>query len=257
MPDSIQATQIGHNRTGLQTSPLSAEMIDGVQPVTAEAAEASALTEVRLQYIREADPLGSAPPPPTAKGVAKSAAKMLKGERPQAFIDKLAERLAYERGGTRLYDAVIAKFIAHQDELQDASLQELTEIRDEEASHATLIRTCIEQLGADPTAQTPGADLVGVATSGFLQAATDPRTTLVQTLQVALAAELVDVASWQTLIAMAESMGQDGMVERFRKALENENEHVSKVRGWYEGLTLASGELRSAKGKGKERKKQN
>jgi ferritin-like metal-binding protein YciE len=255
MSDSVQATQIGRNRTGLQTSPLGAEMIDVLHPVTAEAAEASALTEVRLQYIREADPLGSAPPT-TTKGVSKGAA-MVKGEPPQAFIDKLAERLAYERGGTRLYDAVIAKFIAHQDELQDAPLQELTEIRDEEASHASLIRTCIEQLGADPTAQTPCADLVGVATSGFLQAATDPRTTLVQTLQVALAAELVDVASWETLIAMAESMGQDGMVERFRKALENENEHVSKVRGWYEGLTLASGELRPTKGKGKDRKKQN
>lgn len=235
MQNSIEGTQIGQNRTGLRTSPLSEEMIDGVQPVRAEAAATSALTEVRLEYIREAEPLGSVP---------------------QAFVDKLAERLAYERGGTRLYDAVIAKFIAHEGELQDASLQELSEIRDEEASHAALIRTCIEQLGADPTAQTPCADLVGIATSGFLQAATDPRTTLVQTLQVALAAELVDVASWETLIAMAENMGQDALVERFRHALEHENEHVAKVRGWYESLTLASGEV-ATKAKAKSRKKPN
>jgi rubrerythrin len=168
---------------------------------------------------------------------------MLQGGRPQVFIDKLAERLAYERGGTRLYDAVIAKFVAYQDELDGVSLNELTEIRDEEASHAALLRTCLEQLGADPTAQTPCADLVGVATSGFLQAASDPRTTLVQTLQIALAAELVDGAGWEGLIALAESMDQDDMAERFRNALDRETEHLAKVRRWYDALTLETVEL--------------
>jgi ferritin-like metal-binding protein YciE len=245
MQESTEATDIGRNRTGVQTSPqLSKEMNDLVQPVSAETADASPLNEVRLLYIREADPLGSIPPPATIKGAVKTAAKLLQGERPQAFIDKLAERLAYERSGTRLYDAVIAKFMAHEGELQSASLQEVTEIRNEEASHAALIRTCLEQLGADPTAQTPSADLVGVATAGFLQAAADPRTTLAQTLQVALAAELVDVASWEMLISLAEQMGQDGMVERFRKALDHETEHVAKVRGWYESLTLADAQPR-------------
>jgi ferritin-like metal-binding protein YciE len=245
MQDSTDATDIGRNRTGVQTSPqLSKEMNDLVQPVSAETADASPLNEVRLLYIREADPLGSIPPPATIKGAVKTAAKLLQGERPQAFIDKLAERLAYERSGTRLYDAVIAKFMAHEGELQNASLQEVSEIRNEEASHAALIRTCLEQLGADPTAQTPSADLVGVATAGFLQAAADPRTTLAQTLQVALAAELVDVASWEMLISMAEQMGQDGMVERFRRALDHETEHVAKVRGWCESLTLTAAQPR-------------
>jgi rubrerythrin len=227
MPESVEATEIGRNRTGVQTSPkLSEEMNEVVQPVSAQVADSSPLNEVRLQYIREADPLGSVS---------------------QAFVDKLAERLAFERGGTRLYDAVIAKFVACEGELQDASLQELLEIRDEEASHAALVRGCIEQLGADATAQTPSADLIGVATSGFLKAVTDPRTTLAQTLQIALAAELVDVASWETLIAMAESQGQDGMVQRFRKARDRENEHLAKVRGWFESLTLVTRERQSAK----------
>jgi ferritin-like metal-binding protein YciE len=250
MQDSTDATDIGRNRTGVQTSPqLSKEMNDLVQPVAAETADASPLNEVRLLYISEADPLGSIPPPATIKGAVKTAAKLLQGDRPQAFIDKLAERLAYERSGTRLYDAVIAKFIAYEDELPNASLQEVTEIRNEEASHAALIRTCLEQLGADPTAQTPCADLFGVATGGFLQAAADPRTTLAQTLQVALAAELVDVASWELLISMAEQMGQDGMVERFRKALDHETEHLVKVRGWYESLTLADAQVRGTSSK--------
>jgi hypothetical protein len=169
MQDSTEGTEIGRNRTGLQASPqLSKEMNDVVLPVAAATATASALNEVRLMYIREADPLGSIPSPAAAKGVIKPAAKLLQGQRPQVLVDKLAERLAYERGGTRLYDAVIAKVMAHEGELPAASLQEVIEIRDEEAGHAALIRTCLEQLGADPTAQTPSADLVGVATAGFL-----------------------------------------------------------------------------------------
>jgi rubrerythrin len=250
MPQSNEATEIGRNRTGVQTSPhLTEQMNEVVRPVMAQAGDAyaSPFNEVRLQYIREADPLGSVPPPGSVKGMAKSAVKMLQGERPQAFVDKLAERLAFERGGTRLYDAVIAKFMANEGELPDASLQELIEIRDEEASHAALVRTCIEQLGADPTAQTPCADLIGVATSGFLQAVTDPRTTLAQCLQIALGAELIDVASWEVLISMAESLDQDAMVERFRKARDRENEHVAKVRGWFETLTLATSERQPAR----------
>jgi rubrerythrin len=244
MQESTDGTRTGANRTGQQTSPrLSEEMNDSLQPVQAEAADASVLQEARLQFIRTADTLGSVPPPATAKGVMKTGAKMLKGNRPQVFIDKLAERLAYERGGTRLYDAVIAKFVAYQDELDGVSVNELIEIRDEEAGHAALIRTCLEQLGADPTAQTPCADLVGVATSGFLQAASDPRTTLVQTLQIALAAELVDGAGWEGLIALAESMDQDDMAERFRNALDRETEHLAKVRRWYDALTLETVEL--------------
>jgi hypothetical protein len=244
MQESIDATRTGPNRTGLQTSPrLSEEMNDVVLPVDAHAADASVLLEARLQFIRVADTLGSVPPPATAKGLLKTGAKMITGGRPQAFIDKLAERLAYERSGTRLYDAVIAKFVAHQDQLDGVSLDDFLEIREEEASHAALLRTCLEQMGADPTAQTPCADLVGVATSGFLQAVSDPRTTLAQTLQIALAAELVDGAGWETLIAMAESMDQDDMAERFGNALERETEHLAKVRRWYNALTLETSEL--------------
>lgn len=198
---------------------------------------------MRVSYIEEADALGSVPPPPTLKGKAKSGMEMLTGNRPQAFIDKLAERLAFERGGTRLYDAVLAKFSVFKDELKGVSEGDLLEIRNEEAAHALLIKECIEHLGADPTAQTPCADLVGVESAGLLQAVSDPRTTLAQSLHAALAAELIDNAGWETLIAMAEEMGQKKMAERFREALRQESEHLANVRSWYHSLTLGSANL--------------
>ncbi|HEX7115933.1 MAG TPA: ferritin-like domain-containing protein [Steroidobacter sp.] len=244
MRESTDATRLGRNRTGLQASPRQAQrMTDNVEPVTPESAESSPLNQVRLDYIRDADPLGSVPPPATAKGKLKDGAEMLTGDRPQAFVDKLAERLAFERGGTRLYDAVIAKFLAHEGELDGVTVQDVAQIRDEEAQHAALLRACMEQLGADPTAQTPAADLVGVESAGLLQAASDPRTTLAQTLHATLAAELIDGAGWESLIAMAESMGQGAMAERFRNALDQEHEHLAKVRGWYDQLTMQTARL--------------
>ncbi|MFL6617953.1 MAG: ferritin-like domain-containing protein [Povalibacter sp.] len=244
MQESIDSTRMGVNRTGMQTSPKhSQEMLDSMDAVPSEALDGQSLATVRMEYIEEADPLGSVPPPGTLKGVAKSGVQMLTGNRPQAFIDKLAERLAFERGGARLYDAVLTKFQAHSEELNNVTADDVLEIRNDEASHARLIQECLETLGADPTAQTPCADLVGVQTMGLIQAATDPRTSLAQTLSCALAAELVDNAGWENLIELARKMGQDEMAQRFTAALQSENDHLMKVKQWYRALTLETTEL--------------
>lgn len=244
MQESVDSTRLGANRTGLQMSPHHAkEMRDNIDAVPADASAAEALADMRLQYVAEADPLGSIPAPATLQGMAKSGAKMLTGNRPQVLVDKLAERLAFERGGTRLYDAVLVKFQAHSDELPDVRLQDVQQLRDEEAQHALMLQECIENLGADPTAQTPSAALVGMESMGLMQTVSDPRTTLVQTLHATLAAELIDAAGWETLIALAENMGQDEMAERFRGALRQEGEHEAKIKDWYNALTLETGEL--------------
>lgn len=252
MQDSTDATRMGLNRTGIQMSPQhTREMLEGMEALEVDSSakaeidepEGQALSMTRVEYIAVSDPLGSVPPPATLKGAAKSGAKLLTGNRLQAFIDKLAERLAFERGGARLYDAVYAKAIAHDAEFNKVSAQEILEIRNSEAEHALLIKECLEKLGADPTAQTPCADLVGVTTMGFIQAASDPRTTLAQTLHTALAAELIDNEGWEGLIAMARKMGQDEMAERFQQALEEEGVHLSKVRDWYNALTMETAEL--------------
>lgn len=248
MPES---TRLGINRTGLQMSPQHAkEMLQTEDLLDDESSGAQmtpgdhqALSLARQEYIAAADPIGSVPAPATIKGAAKSGAKMLTGRRPQVFIDKLAERLAFERGGTRLYDAVCAKAIAPTGDLNKVNAEELMEIRDAEARHALLIKECLETLGADPTAQTPCADLVGVESAGLLQAASDPRTTLAQTLHAALSAELIDNEGWEGLILMAKEMGHDDMARRFQQALNEEREHLTKVRNWYTQLTKESSEL--------------
>jgi rubrerythrin len=233
------------NRTGMQRSPIHAkELLEGFDVVEGAVAVAegdgAAMAELRIEYINEADPLGTIPAPVTVKGMAKAGAQMLKGDRPQMFIDKLAERLAFERSGTRLYDAVIAKYRgqALAAETEHVSQQRLLEIRDQEAQHFRLLAGCIEKMGGDPTAQTPCADLVGIESMGLMQAVSDPRTTFVQSLHSVLAAELIDVAGWDLLAQLADSIDQEEMAEQFRAALLEEQEHLNSVRGWYEALTL-------------------
>lgn len=239
------STHLGTNRTGLQMSPVhSKELMETVEADAVRGGfESNTLGEVRRDYIEEADSVGSIPAPATLKGMVKTGAKMLSGNRPQVFIDKLAERLAFERGGTRLYDALLSKFMAHEGSVQGVSLEELRRFRDEEAEHANLVAECIASLGADPTAQTPSADLVGVETMGLLQAISDPRTSLAHSLHVAQSAELVDRAGWEVLIALAENMGQDEMADRFRTALTEEQIHLESVTSWYQNLVLDRSEL--------------
>jgi rubrerythrin len=247
-----QSAQIAmKNRTGLGMSPTQSKQlleslkgIDG-QPAAA-AGDGHALAEMRATFRAEAEPLGTVPAPTSLKGMAKSGAKMLAGKRPQVLIDKLAERAAFERGGTRLYEGVLVKLRAESRASSGEVPRELTEgmlsrIRDEEAGHFRLVSECIEQLGGDPTVETPSADLAGIESTGLLQAVSDPRTTLAQSLHAALAAELVDHAGWELLIRLSEEIGNSSMVRRFREALRQEDEHLSRVRGWYEQLTLAEG----------------
>jgi hypothetical protein len=241
----MKATELGLNKTGLQMSPEHMKKMLEVTDLTVPSSEGSdqALAEIRLQYISAAEPVGSVPPPLTIKGMAKTGMKMATGNRPQAFIDKLGERLAFERNGVRLYDALITKFMAQQDIPGSITLDHLNHHRVEEAAHMALVRECIEQLGGDPTVQTPCADVAAVEGSGLMQVITDPRTTFMQSLHAILVAELADNAAWEELVVMARQMGHDDMVARFEEASAHEQEHLEHVKQWHLEGTLADAKV--------------
>jgi rubrerythrin len=121
----------------------------------------------------------------------------------------------------------------------------LEEIHNEEARHADLLRAAIESLGADPTAQTPCADLTGVQSLGLVQAINDPRTTIAQSVHTILIAELADNAGWELLIRLAEDMGHTKIAQQFQEALLAEERHLVTVKGWMEQLTLGEAKVLS------------
>jgi hypothetical protein len=233
-------TEIGMNKTGLQVSPKQMKKMMEITELTQPSSEGDATTAaaMRAEYIREAEPIGTVPPPATIKGAVKSGAKRMTGKRPQVFLDKLGERLAFERNGTRLYEALIMKCEVPHDGPDVVSIEQLREFQMEEAQHFALVKECIEQLGADPTAQTPCADLAGVESMGLIQVISDPKTNVNQSLHAILVGELTDNAAWDELIILAREMGQTEMAERFQEAFAHEQEHLETIRQWHLEATL-------------------
>lgn len=225
---------MGTNRTGMATSPLdSKELIDAAQanPPSSPGSEADAAA-VRTEHARESGTVGSVPPPASLKGMVKAAGELIQGRPPALLIDKLGERLQFERSGTRLYEAMIAKYDADGGFEGGPSRADLEAIRDDELRHFDLLRRALERLGADPTAMTPGANMIGLASSGVLAVAVEPRIDFGQSLQALLVAELTDNDGWGMLIDMATAYGQDEMAAEFRVAQLHEARHLELVRSW-------------------------
>jgi rubrerythrin len=234
------STTVGTNRTGVQSSPRDAKKLFEAteETVPTSDGDASAIAVVRLAYAQEADPIGSVPPLTKSQTALMKIAKASR-TRPEVLIDKLAQRLAFERAGTRLYDALLVKHAAYADQLPNVPVRVLQQIRAEEAQHFLLLNEALAELGADPTAQTPGADLVGVEGMGLMQVVCDPRTTFAQALDAILIAELTDNDGWQTLIGVAKVAGLDELAAKFSAALEEEENHLVQVRMWMSELTTA------------------
>jgi ferritin-like protein len=231
---------VGMNRTGLDMAPLSkGDMIDYAQAEAGRAPESDGAFEaVHMAYIEEAERLGSVPVPATMKGMAATAMQKVTGKNPEVLIDKLGERLAFERTGTRLYEAMLLKCGAADHTNNPIDIAGLGRIRDDEEMHFHLVHKFIEELGADPTAMTPCADVVGVQGMGLMQVISDPRTTIAQALNALLTAELTDNASWELLVELAEQTGHRDMATEFSAALQTEAQHLAMVKGWLREAVL-------------------
>lgn len=228
-----KTSDLGANRTGAQTAPLRAkEMAENTGAVAADLQGAVGIALARAELARAAPPVGTMPVPGNLKGIAKTAMKALQGEKATVFLDKLGERLAFERSGVRLYDALLAKVPAASKDEGTLTVEALRRFRDEELQHFHLCKEAMESLGGDPTAMTPCADVTAVASMGLFQVLTDPRTTLTQGLDAILTAELTDNDGWKILIAMAEGLGQDELARRFTAALAEEDVHLQSIRRW-------------------------
>jgi rubrerythrin len=215
------------NRTGAVAAPgRAAQMISAVEefPATSEG-NALAVAAVRVQYSRE--------------GADEEPDRLRLTEETSLLLDKLGERLAFERTGTRLYEALLSKHDAYGSFEGGPSRDDITLILSEELQHFSMLVELVKSLGADPTELTPAANVQLTASHGVGQVLVDPRTTLLQSLEAILMAELADNECWETLTGLARLARHEEVAERCEEALLTEQEHLEKVRGW-----LAAGQGR-------------
>jgi hypothetical protein len=223
----------GRNRTGIsRAGDLAEAMVAGTRefPPTSDGT-AQALADVRIEYARAAGPSGTMPPSLAAGRLAMTSRRAATGSLP-ALLDKLGERAAFERTGTRLYEALISKHDAGMSFRGGPSRDDLVHFRDEEHEHFLMLGDAIRQLGGDPTVVTPSANLQATAGKGLCAVLADPRTTVLQCLEALLVAELVDNDCWRALVEMAEERGETAFRGRFAEAERHEAEHLDRVRAW-------------------------
>ena len=218
------------NRTGMQTSPeLAEELVEGAASSTPSSEGGPEnIAESRTGYISQGFPLGSMPLMP----VSEEADADEDQTQMAVLMDKLSERLAFERMGVRLYEALLNKCEALGEESPGPSLEDIRRIGGDELEHFLMLNQTIIDLGGDPTVESPSADVAAVTSMGILQVLTDPRSSVPQCLQALLTAELTDNAGWEMLIEMVGSLGYDDIRGHFETALANEEEHLQNVRNW-------------------------
>lgn len=215
------------NRTGMAAAPdRAAQMITAVEEFPpASGGNAHAVAAVRVQYARE--------------GAEEGDGRLRLADETSLLLDKLGERLAFERTGTRLYEALLSKHDAYGSFEGGPSRDDITLILSEELQHFRMLVELVKALGGDPTELTPSANMQLTASHGVGQVLVDPRTTLLQSLEAILMAELADNECWETLTGLAHMAGQEEVAERCEAALLTEQEHLEKVRSW-----LAAGQGR-------------
>lgn len=231
------AAEFGLNKTPAQLHPLMTQsMIEGYDefPAHAEDMAIDAFT-LRKSYIQNSEQLGAVPLPNTLRGAVSTSVQAIQGNTPSVLIDKLGERLAFERGGVRLYDALITKCKSAE---PDLDIHVLEQFRDDEGEHFALVQDCIVSMGGDPTAQTPCADSSGMIAMGLMQVLNDPRSSIPQCVEAILIAELADSAAWELLIELVDEAGLSDYVDRFQQASLTEDYHMQTIKDWLERLTL-------------------
>ncbi|UQA58289.1 ferritin-like domain-containing protein [Polyangium aurulentum] len=236
-----EPTDMGLNRTGIGTSPIdSKDLLEGAkecQPTSL--GDETEIARVRVEYGAESSVVGTMPPPSSVRGAVLTMVESIT-KNPMVFLDKLGERLAFERTGVRLFDALIAKYDVLGSWEGGPTRELLAEFREDELRHFHVLKSAMESLGADPTALTPSGDLAGVEGMGLVQVITDPRTTLPQALHAQLIAELTDGEGWDMLVELAETLGHDAMADDFRDAMRAEEKHLAHVRQWVAGFASMS-----------------
>ncbi len=238
---SDPATPSRKNRTGIAASPIDARDV----VAQARSSRITPLADVEIGGVRalydaEPVPLGTMPLPATLKGMGKTAMSALKGENVAVLLDKIGERLAFERTGTRLYEALIGKLDTRGSWEGGPTRDELVDIQEEELEHFHVLREAMEELGGDPTAMTPSANVTDVASSGIPQVVTDGRSTLAQCLCAIHVAELADNDGWRMLVSLCTFLGIDTLARRFQTCAAQEQDHLDKVRGWLSAHAMAT-----------------
>ena len=155
----------------------------------------------------------------------------------------LYQALETEQGGVKVYESALR--CATNPDLE----KEWTGYLDETRNHERIVLSVLEQMGLDPTVETPGREVVRHIGRSLVQAmelalaAGDPGAAQLVAAECVVQAETKDHQNWELIGMLAQKMKGDE-----RKALkaaheeveDEEDEHLYHTMGWARELWIES-----------------
>jgi bacterioferritin (cytochrome b1) len=156
--------------------------------------------------------------------------KRLAEKNPEKLIDLLQERLTFERTGVRLYDRVLEMMRASQESQVLGMVDTMQAYRDEEAEHQEWLEGQIRALGGDEYSESERARLVATESRGIEEVILREDVELQHLFHALMAAELVDNAGWDLLVALAEEADDDDALDALSLRQAEEEDHLEYLR---------------------------
>ncbi|RYZ43090.1 MAG: ferritin-like domain-containing protein [Myxococcaceae bacterium] len=191
----------------------------------------SAVQSLRIHLSRIAGDLDALPTTALRERMS-GALQALKGGSPALFIDRLCERLAFERTSSRLYAGLLLKTHALGTFAGGPTPERLLELHNQELEHLGRVRDALLRLGAPPSLRTPSGDIAGLQSQGLIQAIDAPGATLMDALRATLVSELINNTGWALLVDLASELGPPDLEQAFREVLHVESRHLAEVTLW-------------------------
>jgi rubrerythrin len=154
------------------------------------------------------------------------------------LLEKLIERLAFERACALLYAGLIEKHQAAGAFAGGPTEEDLLHIGSEESEHVKLLEQLLARAGGDVAAVQPSATVSTRIIEALSEVLRDPDTDLRQSLDAMLFAELANTEGWRTLQTIARQAGHE-VESGCREAIAHERAHLTRIRRW-----ITAGEAR-------------
>jgi hypothetical protein len=155
----------------------------------------------------------------------------------------LYQALETEVGGVQVYEAAVQ--CAVNDELKG----EWQEYLEQTKKHVQIVTDVFEKVGLDPTAETPGRQVVRekagtlVKSMEMARSAGDPAAAQLVAAEAVVDAETKDHQNWELIGALAEEMKgdmADALKEAHEQVEDEEDEHLYHTKGWARELWIES-----------------
>lgn len=152
--------------------------------------------------------------------------KKLAEKNPEKLIDLLQERRTFEATAVKLYDRVLSLMAASKDPQILGMLDTMQAYRDEEAEHQSWLEEQIHALGGDVNVESERSRLAATESRGIEEVILRQDVALQHLFHALMAAELVDNAGWDLLVALAEEADDDEALDAFTLRQAEEEDHL-------------------------------